>query len=191
MARAARMAVDIGASLVDINMGCPAKRVVAGACGSALMKEPRAGAGAGARGARGGAGRHAGHGQAPRRLGRAPPQRARVRLRDGRGRRGDDHRARPHAHAGLLRQERSRHHRQGARRACRAHVPVVGNGDVVTVDDYFRMREETGCDAVMIGRGALGNPWLFRGIRERLRGEPSRPSRRSPSARASSAATSI
>src|SRR5437867_443558 len=40
MARAARMAVNIGARLVDINMGCPAKRVVAGACGSALMKEP-------------------------------------------------------------------------------------------------------------------------------------------------------
>jgi tRNA-dihydrouridine synthase B len=40
MARAALMAVDIGAFLVDINMGCPAKRVVAGACGSALMKEP-------------------------------------------------------------------------------------------------------------------------------------------------------
>src|SRR5205807_1615372 len=40
MAEAARMAVSIGASLVDINMGCPAKRVVAGECGSALMKEP-------------------------------------------------------------------------------------------------------------------------------------------------------
>src|SRR5260370_9530869 len=40
LARAALMAIDIGASLVDINMGCPAKRVVAGACGSALMKEP-------------------------------------------------------------------------------------------------------------------------------------------------------
>src|SRR5499426_2055990 len=38
--RAAEMAVSIGASLVDINMGCPAKRVVAGECGSALMKEP-------------------------------------------------------------------------------------------------------------------------------------------------------
>src|SRR5262249_14260349 len=43
MARAAEMAVAIGASLVDINMGCPAKRVVAGACGSALMKEPELG----------------------------------------------------------------------------------------------------------------------------------------------------
>src|SRR3954466_15352594 len=40
MAAAARMAVTIGASLVDINMGCPAKRVVAGECGSALMREP-------------------------------------------------------------------------------------------------------------------------------------------------------
>src|SRR5438046_1437411 len=40
MARAALMAVEIGASLIDINMGCPAKRVVAGACGSALMREP-------------------------------------------------------------------------------------------------------------------------------------------------------
>src|SRR3954471_7272597 len=40
MAKAALIAVEIGAHLVDINMGCPAKRVVAGACGSALMKEP-------------------------------------------------------------------------------------------------------------------------------------------------------
>src|SRR6185369_14857191 len=40
MDAAAKMAVSIGASLVDINMGCPAKRVVAGECGSALMREP-------------------------------------------------------------------------------------------------------------------------------------------------------
>src|SRR5688572_16051649 len=40
MARAAEMAVSIGAALVDINMGCPAKKVVAGECGSALMREP-------------------------------------------------------------------------------------------------------------------------------------------------------
>ncbi len=58
------------------------------------------------------------------------------------------------------------------REAVPANVPVVGNGDVLTIDDYFRMREETGCDAVMIGRGALGNPWLFRSIRERLAGRP-------------------
>src|SRR3954451_4067612 len=41
LANAARMAVDVGASIVDINMGCPAKKVTAGACGSALMREPQ------------------------------------------------------------------------------------------------------------------------------------------------------
>ena len=40
LARAAAMAVDVGAAIVDINMGCPAKKVTAGACGSALMREP-------------------------------------------------------------------------------------------------------------------------------------------------------
>jgi tRNA-dihydrouridine synthase B len=40
LARAAEMAVDVGASIVDINMGCPAKKVTAGMCGSALMREP-------------------------------------------------------------------------------------------------------------------------------------------------------
>jgi tRNA-dihydrouridine synthase len=44
-------------------------------------------------------------------------------------------------------------------------IPVVGNGDVNSLDDYKRMREQTGCDAVMIGRGARGNPWLFAQIR--------------------------
>ena len=43
-------------------------------------------------------------------------------------------------------------------------IPIIGNGDVKNVDDYIRMREETNCDAVMIGRGALGNPWIFKQI---------------------------
>ena len=41
-------------------------------------------------------------------------------------------------------------------------VPVVGNGDVVTVEDFRRMRDETGCDAVMIGRGAMGTVFKAR-----------------------------
>ena len=43
-------------------------------------------------------------------------------------------------------------------------IPVIGNGDVCDVDSYIRMKEETGCDGVMIGRAAKGNPWVFKQI---------------------------
>ena len=43
-------------------------------------------------------------------------------------------------------------------------IPVIGNGDIKSVDDAVYMFEKTGCDAIMIGRGALGNPWLFKQI---------------------------
>ena len=52
-------------------------------------------------------------------------------------------------------------------------IPVIGNGDILTAEDALRMKEETNCDAFMIGRGAKGNPWIFSQIKEALRtGEP-------------------
>jgi nifR3 family TIM-barrel protein len=170
LARAAKMAVDIGASLVDINMGCPAKRVVAGACGSALMKEPELAQ------------------ELVRAVRAAVPADKPVTVKHRAG--WDDRNlnapefacAMVEAGAAMI-TVHGRTRTQGfsgksdraiigkVRAAVPAHVPVVGNGDVITLADYIRMREETGCDAVMIGRGALGNPWLFRAIQEHLRGE--------------------
>jgi tRNA-dihydrouridine synthase B len=54
-------------------------------------------------------------------------------------------------------------------------VPVIGNGDVQTAEDLVRMREYTGCAAIMIGRGAFGNPWLFRDAHALLAGQASPP----------------
>lgn len=50
-------------------------------------------------------------------------------------------------------------------------VPVIGNGDIKNTDDVLRMFEETSCDAVMVGRVALGNPWFFKQVRGLLQGK--------------------
>ncbi len=171
MHKAAQMAVEIGASLVDINMGCPAKRVVAGECGSALMREPEIA-------------------QAlVRAVVAAVPSHVPVTVKH---RAGWDacHRNAPEFACALVEAGaqmitvHGRTRTQGfagtadheiirlVREAVPAHVPVVGNGDVVDVAGYLRMREATGCDAVMIGRGAMGNPWLFARLREVTAGRP-------------------
>lgn len=54
-------------------------------------------------------------------------------------------------------------------------IPVIGNGDVSSVEDCVRMYEYTGCDLVMIGRGSYGRPWLFGQIRDFFEGKTPRP----------------
>jgi tRNA-dihydrouridine synthase len=56
-----------------------------------------------------------------------------------------------------------------------ASIPVLGSGDVWSADDALRMRAETGCDAVLVARGACGNPWIFRELRAAERGLPRPP----------------
>lgn len=50
-------------------------------------------------------------------------------------------------------------------------IPVIGNGDIKTKEDALEMFKQTGVDGIMIGRGALGNPWIFREIIQYLKGE--------------------
>lgn len=164
MIQAAQLAVSIGASLVDINMGCPAKRVVAGACGSALMREPEL----------------AQH--LVRIIDEAVGPDIFVTVKHRAGWDSTEVNAPEFACAMVeagakMITVHGRTRKQGftgsssnevirrVREQVPSHIPVVGNGDVVDVATYLRMREETGCDAVMIGRGALGNPWLFRSIK--------------------------
>jgi nifR3 family TIM-barrel protein len=54
-------------------------------------------------------------------------------------------------------------------------IPVLGNGDIWTASDAIRMREETGCDGVVVGRGCLGRPWLFRDLADAFAGREPQP----------------
>jgi nifR3 family TIM-barrel protein len=54
-------------------------------------------------------------------------------------------------------------------------IPVIGNGDITSAADILRMREHTGCAAIMVGRGSFGNPWIFRDGRALLRGREAGP----------------
>jgi nifR3 family TIM-barrel protein len=54
-------------------------------------------------------------------------------------------------------------------------IPVVGNGDIKTAEDAVRMHEETGCAGLMIARGSFGNPWIFQQTRDLLAGRTPKP----------------
>jgi tRNA-dihydrouridine synthase B len=170
LARAAEMAVDVGASVLDINMGCPAKRVTSGLCGSALMREPDLAV------------------EIVKTVRRAVPAAIPVTVKHRLGwdegsinaatfarRLVDAGAALITVHGRTRAQGFSGEARWSAiaevRAALPPEIPVVANGDVKTVAQWQRAREESGCDAVMVGRGAMGNPWFFRTLAALSRGE--------------------
>jgi tRNA-dihydrouridine synthase B len=165
VAGAARRAEAEGADIVDINMGCPVRKVVRAGAGAALLADP---------------GRAVAVAEAVVRAVDVPVT-AKIRA----GRRQGDHSyiqlAAGMAAAGVAAVTvHARTASQGyrgpadwsaiARTVESASVPIIGNGDVGTPDDATRMMAETGCAAVMVGRAALGNPFIFRQIADRLRG---------------------
>jgi nifR3 family TIM-barrel protein len=165
MADAAAIVSDAGADVVDINLGCPMPRVVRKGVGAAMLKDPALLT------------------QVLEQMRRRTPGLLSAKIRAG----FDDTRG-VVATAKLIEACGVDFITVHPRRRCdfyrgtadwriirelvrELRIPVVGNGDVWYAKDALRMQEETGCAAVMIGRPALRNPWLFRQIDELRRGE--------------------
>ena len=157
MAQGARILEKLGAQIIDINMGCPTPKIVRNGEGAALTKDPA--------------------------LVRdlldavldAVTVPVTVKIRKG----WDDKQsnyleiallAEAEGAAAVALHPRTRqqffsgHSDWTAIKALKEqlHIPVIGNGDIWSAQDARRMIEETGCDAVMIGRGAMGNPFIYR-----------------------------
>ncbi len=156
MSEAARIVEELGADICDINMGCPANKVLKGCAGAALMGD----------------------------LGNAESIISSVRRAISipltvKFRLGLDDRRRNYLELGRVCEANGvaavamhgRTAKQGfrgeadwspiARLKEALSIPVIGNGDVRTPADIKRMKAHTGCDGVMIGRAAIGNPWIF------------------------------
>jgi nifR3 family TIM-barrel protein len=156
---AAQVVSDYGADLLDINMGCPVKKVVKTGAGAALLRNPE---------------------QARlilRAVRKATSLPLTVKIRSG-WRQGEikaleiAHIAEDYGINAVIIHPRTAD--QGfsgtadwnvikviKRHLC---IPVIGSGDIRSPQDAYNMLTSTGCDGVMIGRGALGNPWIFRNI---------------------------
>jgi tRNA-dihydrouridine synthase C len=158
LAETARRAEEVGAPLVDLNFGCPAKGAIAGCAGSALLRDPKsveAVVAACARAVQG------------------VPVTAKIRAGYDDDRSLEDlARAAEQGGAAMLTihcRTRAEAYQDEvdwgriARAVGAVGIPVCGNGGVGTHADLERMREETGCERVMVGRAALGDPWIFSG----------------------------
>lgn len=156
-----------GFDLIDINMGCPVPKVFKNGEGSALMKDPDLACALVAAACR--------QTQKPvtvkMRIGidseHVDPVDFAKRLEDAGAAAVTVHgRTREQYYSGPV-------HRDVIRDIKKVlSIPVIGNGDVKDPASAQRMFEETGCDAVMIGRGAIGNPWVFGQLIAAERGDP-------------------
>jgi nifR3 family TIM-barrel protein len=165
MAEAARVVEAIGADVCDINMGCPANKVLKGCAGCALMGDLDVAREIIA---------------TVRRAIRIPlTVKFRAGIRDdalnylelGRICEGEG------VDAVALHPRTAKQMYHGSADWSRIAalkrelaIPVVGNGDVASAEDAARMFRETGCDAVMIGRASMKNPWIYRQTADRLGG---------------------
>ncbi len=171
LARAAAK-VAPSADLVDLNMGCPVKKVLRSGAGSALLREPRKVAGIVCN------------------VRRAIDRPLTIKIRSG-----WDSSSLNFLEIGRIAQEEGAdaiilHPRTRAQgfggRADWSHIrqlkeglriPVVGSGDIFCAQDALDMKAQTGCDAVMVGRGSYGNPWLIESIlRLQAKKSPTAPS---------------
>ncbi len=159
MAEGAKIAAQYAPAAIDINMGCPAPKIANNHSGSALMKDPAL------------------CGRIVEAVAKAVDLPVTVKIRKGwdaqsvnavevariceaagaqmiavHGRTREQMYAPPADWDIITAVKQS------------VKVPVVGNGDIDSAADAMRMLEQTGCDLVMVGRGALGNPWIFREI---------------------------
>lgn len=165
MADAARRCVDLGFDTIDLNYGCPVRKVIAREAGAAMLTDLD-------------------------RLERVTsavvnavplPVTAKIRIGWDRSSTNAPDVARVLEGAGVrwiavharARSEKftgSAHWEVIADVKRAVDLPVIGNGDVKTPEDAVRMVRETGCDGVMVGRGSFGNPWLFRRAQRALDG---------------------
>jgi nifR3 family TIM-barrel protein len=168
MAEAARMVEASGAEICDVNMGCPANKILKGCAGAALMGDLSL--------AR----------EIIWTIRRAISIPLTVKLRSGLRAGVDDVYLElgriceaEGVDAVTLHPRTARQQYSGradwsriARLKQTLSIPIIGNGDVCSPEDAERMLSETGCDAVMIGRASLTNPWIFAQCAAHLAGEP-------------------
>ncbi len=156
MAEAARIVEVSGADILDINFGCSVKKILKSGSGAALMKQPALAE------------------AVIRSVRKAIKIPLTIKIRTGWEKNGDDARIIAKIaekegvdaiaiHPRLASQGfKGRADWQVISDIKRAiSIPVMGNGDIVTPRDAIQMVTETGCDAVMVGRAAIGNPWIF------------------------------